>query len=73
MKHIVVINNNPQAVRELEARLASRYDLSFTGSVVQALELAREPDLILLDAERDGFESIAEIKAADRFRQTPVV
>ncbi|MDR2518204.1 MAG: HD domain-containing protein [Spirochaetaceae bacterium] len=73
MKHIVVVQNDMKTEQELAARLAPDYDLSFAGSVAQALGLARDPDLILLDVERNGFEAIAEIKAAPRFKQTPVV
>jgi adenylate cyclase len=76
---ILVVDDTPANIQALSAILKAKgYQISVATNGKQALEaLARvHPDLILLDVmmpEMDGFETCRRIKAAEAWRQIPVI
>jgi CheY-like chemotaxis protein len=76
---ILIVDDTPANIQSLAAILKSKgYQISAATNGKQALEvLARmQPDLILLDVmmpEMDGFETCRQLKAAERWRQIPVI
>jgi adenylate cyclase len=76
---ILIVDDTPANIQALAAILKSKgYQISAATNGKQALEvLARiQPDLILLDVmmpEMDGFETCRRLKAAERWRQIPVI
>jgi adenylate cyclase len=76
---ILIVDDTPANIQALAAILRSKgYQISAATNGKQALEvLARmQPDLILLDVmmpEMDGFETCRRLKAAERWRQIPVI
>ena len=76
---ILVVDDTPANIQALAAILKEKgYQISVATNGKQALEvLARvQPDLILLDVmmpEMDGFETCRRLKAAEQWRQIPVI
>ena len=76
---ILVVDDTPANIQALAAILKEKgYQISVATNGKQALEvLARvQPDLILLDVmmpEMDGFETCRQLKAAEQWRQIPVI
>jgi adenylate cyclase len=76
---ILIVDDTPANIQALAAILRSKgYQISAATNGKQALEvLSRmQPDLILLDVmmpEMDGFETCRRLKAAERWRQIPVI
>jgi adenylate cyclase len=76
---ILVVDDTPANIQALAAILKEKgYQISVATNGKQALEvLARvQPDLILLDVmmpELDGFETCQRLKAAEQWRQIPVI
>lgn len=76
---ILVVDDTPANIQALAAILKDKgYQISVATNGKQALEvLARvQPDLILLDVmmpEMDGFETCRQLKAAEQWRQIPVI
>jgi adenylate cyclase len=76
---ILVVDDTPANIQALAAILKERgYQISVATNGQQALDLlARvQPDLILLDVMMpgmDGFETCRQIKAAEQWRQIPVI
>jgi class 3 adenylate cyclase len=76
---ILVVDDTPANIQALAAILKERgYQISVATNGQQALDvLARvQPDLILLDVmmpEMDGFETCRRLKAAEQWRQIPVI
>jgi len=76
---ILVVDDTPANIQALAAILKEKgYQISVATNGKQALEvLARvQPDLILLDVmmpEMDGFETCRRLKAAEPWRQIPVI
>ena len=76
---ILVVDDTPANIQTLAAILKEKgYQISVATNGKQALEvLARvQPDLILLDVmmpEMDGFETCRRLKAAEQWRQIPVI
>jgi adenylate cyclase len=76
---ILIVEDTPANIQTLAAILKEKgYQISVATNGKQALEvLARvQPDLILLDVmmpEMDGFETCRQLKAAERWRQIPVI
>jgi adenylate cyclase len=76
---ILVVDDTPANIQALAAILKEKgYQISVATNGKQALDvLARvQPDLILLDVmmpEMDGFEACRQLKAAEQWRQIPVI
>lgn len=76
---ILIVEDAPANIQTLTATLKQRgYQISVATNGRQALDvLARlRPDLILLDVimpEMDGFETCQRIKAAEQWRQIPII
>ena len=76
---VLIVDDTPANIQTLAAILKSKgYQISAATNGKQALEvLARvQPDLILLDVmmpEMDGFETCRQLKAAEQWRQIPVI
>jgi len=76
---ILVVDDTPANIQALAAILKDKgYQISVATNGKQALDvLARvQPDLILLDVmmpEMDGFETCRRLKAAEQWRQIPVI
>jgi len=76
---ILIVEDTPANIQTLAAILKEKgYQISVATNGRQALEvLARvQPDLILLDVmmpEMDGFETCRRLKAAEQWRQIPVI
>ena len=76
---ILVVDDTPANIQALAAILKEKgYQISVATNGKQALDvLARvQPDLILLDVmmpEMDGFETCRQLKAAEQWRQIPVI
>jgi len=71
MKHILVVDDEPDIRRTLEAILAEEgYAVTTAGTAAEALELARDAifDAVLLDIwlpDRDGLDVLKDIRAAE--------
>jgi adenylate cyclase len=76
---ILVVDDTPANIQALAAILKDKgYQISVATNGKQALDaVARvQPDLILLDVmmpEMDGFETCRRLKAAEQWRQIPVI
>ncbi len=76
---ILIVDDTPANIQALAATLKEKgYQISVATNGRQALEvLVRvQPDLILLDVmmpEMDGFETCRRLKAAEQWRQIPVI
>jgi len=76
---ILIVDDTPANIQTLAALLKDKgYQISVATNGKQALEvLARvQPDLILLDVmmpEMDGLETCRRLKAAEQWRQIPVI
>lgn len=78
MKHILVVDDNLTALKQLETQLALRYGVSLAKSGRLALQIGRSevPDLILVDTEMpdmDGFETIGALKKDPLLQHIPVI
>jgi class 3 adenylate cyclase len=76
---ILVVDDTPANIQSLAAILKGKgYQISVATNGKQALEVVAriQPDLILLDVmmpEMDGFETCRRLKAAEQWRQIPVI
>jgi adenylate cyclase len=76
---ILVVDDTPANIQALSAILKEKgYQISVATNGKQALEVVAriQPDLILLDVmmpEMDGFETCRRLKAAEQWRQIPVI
>jgi adenylate cyclase len=76
---ILVVEDAPANIQTLAAILKEKgYQISVATNGRQALEVLTrvQPDLILLDVmmpEMDGFETCRRLKAAEQWRQIPVI
>lgn len=76
---VLVVDDLPQNVRLLEAKLASEYfDVITASSGAEALELihSESPDIVLLDVmmpEMDGYEVCERIRADQTVAHLPVI
>lgn len=76
---ILVVDDSPENLRLLFKILTQhgyRVRVANNGSRAIQAALAHPPDLILLDIampEPDGFETCAQLKAAERTRQIPII
>jgi adenylate cyclase len=76
---ILVVDDTPANIQTLAAILKEKgYQISVATNGKQALEVVArvQPDLILLDVmmpEMDGFETCRRLKAAEQWRQIPVI
>jgi class 3 adenylate cyclase len=76
---ILVVDDTPANIQSLAAILKEKgYQISVATNGKQALEVVArvQPDLILLDVmmpEMDGFETCQHLKAAEQWRQIPVI
>lgn len=76
---VLVVDDLPQNVKLLEAKLASEYfDVITASSGAEALELihSENPDIVLLDVmmpEMDGYETLEHIKSDMATRDIPVI
>ncbi|MCP4202881.1 MAG: response regulator [bacterium] len=78
MKHVAVIEDNPDNRLLVRAILEDRYELTEFDTGMKALAAMQEkpPDLILLDIslpEMDGAEVLKRIRQIDGLRELPVV
>lgn len=78
MKHIAVIEDNPDNRLLVRAILDERYQLTEFETGMKALEVMPEdpPDLVLLDIslpEMDGGEVLEKIRQIDGLKQLPVI
>ncbi|TXI33563.1 MAG: response regulator [Candidatus Moraniibacteriota bacterium] len=78
-KYVLVVEDDPFYSKIYKTKLAKEHILSeIVGNGNDALKVSRErrPSLILLDLimpGKDGFETLAELKADDALRDVPVV
>jgi DNA-binding response OmpR family regulator len=78
-KYVLVVEDDPFYSKIYKTKLAKEHILSeIVGNGNDALKVSRErrPGLILLDLimpGKDGFETLAELKADDALRDVPVV
>src|SRR5262247_2677225 len=76
---ILVVDDTPANIQSLSAILKAKgYQISVATNGKQALAAVDRirPDLILLDVmmpEMDGFETCRQLKAAEQWRQIPVI
>jgi class 3 adenylate cyclase len=76
---ILVVDDTPANIASLAAILKEKgYQISVATNGKQALDVVArvQPDLILLDVmmpEMDGFETCRRLKAAEQWRQIPVI
>lgn len=76
---ILIVDDTPANIQTLAAILRNQgYQISAATNGKQALEVLDrvQPDLILLDVmmpEMDGFETCRRLKAAEQWRQIPVI
>ncbi|HVM50375.1 MAG TPA: adenylate/guanylate cyclase domain-containing protein [Candidatus Acidoferrum sp.] len=76
---LLVVDDTPANIQALSAILKEKgYQISVATNGKQALEVVAriQPDLILLDVmmpEMDGFETCRRLKAAEQWRQIPVI
>jgi diguanylate cyclase (GGDEF)-like protein len=75
---ILLVDDDPGAIRMMAGMLADLGDLSFATSGIDSLRLAREwaPDLILLDADMpdaSGFQVCEALKADPALATVPVI
>jgi class 3 adenylate cyclase/CheY-like chemotaxis protein len=76
---ILIVDDTAANIQALSGILKDKgYQISVATNGRQALEVAKRvrPDLILLDVmmpEMDGFETCRQLKAADQWRQIPVI
>jgi adenylate cyclase len=76
---ILVVDDTPANIQALAAILKEKgYQISVATNGKQALEVLTrvQPDLILLDVmmpEMDGFETCRQLKAAEQWRQIPII
>lgn len=77
-KHIVIVDDNPVNLDLAEAVLKETYKITKLVSGIQLLKflLRIRPDMIMLDIkmpEMDGYETLAEIKKMEEWRDIPVI
>ena len=76
---ILIVDDTPENLSVLGELLQPTFRVRAANSGRRALQIARAeptPDLILLDVmmpEMDGYQVLAELKAADRTRRIPVI
>jgi class 3 adenylate cyclase len=76
---ILIVEDTPANIQTLVAILKERgYQISVAMNGKQALDVLTrvQPDLILLDVmmpDMDGFETCQQLKAAEKWRQIPVI
>jgi PAS domain S-box-containing protein len=79
LKHILVVDDNPENVHILVNNLQSQYEVICTTSGKEALEIAfsdDRPDIILLDImmpDMDGYEVCSRLKANAETWSIPVI
>ena len=77
-KHILVVDDNAQMLRNLKAMLEERYEITLANSGIKAMtSLGKSrPDLILLDYEMpvcDGRQTLEMIRADEESKDIPVI
>jgi CheY-like chemotaxis protein len=77
-KRVLVVDDELSNLKILTHILKSEYDVQTVKDGRDALRTANAlpPDLILLDiimADMDGYQVLAELKAADKTRNVPVI
>ena len=78
MKSILIVDDNLVSLKQLNAQLAKKYNVSLAKSGELALKICakEKPDLILLDVEMpemDGFQTINSIKSDPALNKIPVI
>jgi diguanylate cyclase (GGDEF)-like protein len=74
--NILLVDDDPRTIQIMARILAQSGDLRFATSGREALGMAREPDLVLLDADMpgmSGFEVCAAMKADPGLSDVPVI
>ena len=77
-KSIMAIDDDPMVLKVLTALLTPAYDLHFSKSAQEAIDLMNtfHPDLILLDINMpgmSGFEFLHTIKKQPNYQNVPVI
>ncbi|MBE5902448.1 MAG: response regulator [Lachnospiraceae bacterium] len=78
MKNILIVDDDPTALRSIQEMLKEEFDVSLATSGSQAMTTIgkRRPDLILLDYEMpvcDGRQTLAMIRADEDLTDIPVI
>jgi len=78
-KKVLVVDDQPHIVRLIQVNLEKEgFQVATAGDGVEGLQQAQatHPDLVILDVimpRKDGFQLLRELKADERFADTPVI
>lgn len=78
-KKVLVVDDQPHIVRLIQVNLEKEgFQVATAGDGVEGLQRAHEiePDLVILDVimpRKDGFQLLRDLKADERFAETPVI
>ncbi len=76
--HLLVVDDNPEVLKLMKILLEKEFDLSFSTSAQEGLDLLREqsPDLVLCDVMMpgmDGHQFCRTVKQDEVLKHTPVI